>query len=174
MRTEENASFERRLAAVERELAEIKAAADTKSVPEAGAGATADADPLWFVNELGRRTPGAVMMAGDVEIPGSGPVRWQYALMAQDIIERDWTDFTATIDALGHPARLTIVRLVLKGVKSTAELLEQDTLGTTGQIHHHLRQLIAAGWLVSARRGHYEVPVHRVVPLLVLMMTTVR
>jgi len=40
-------------------------------------------------------------------------------------------------------------------------------LGTSGQVHHHVRQLVAAGWLRPTARGRYEVPVDRVVPLLV-------
>ena len=44
----------------------------------------------------------------------------------------------------------------------------------THQLHHHLRQLVAAGWLASTRRGHYEVPAARVVPLLVTVLAAHR
>lgn len=42
-------------------------------------------------------------------------------------------------------------------------------IGYTGQLHHHLRQLVAAGWLQSAGRGRYRVPAQRVVPLLAIV-----
>ena len=44
-----------------------------------------------------------------------------------------------------------------------------EGLGTTGQLHHHLRQLKAAGWLHQTGRGTYEVPARRVVPLLTMI-----
>jgi hypothetical protein len=50
-----------------------------------------------------------------------------------------------------------------------AELLEPDGLGTTGQIYHHLRQLVSAGWLETTGRGRYQVPPPRFIPLLVVV-----
>ena len=41
-------------------------------------------------------------------------------------------------------------------------------------IYHHLRTLTAAGWLQSTGRGRYEVPVVRIVPLLVLILAARR
>jgi len=59
---------------------------------------------------------------------------------------------------------------VLNGAATTAELAEDETLGTTGQLHHHLRALVAAGWLTSAGRGRWTIPGPRVVPLLVVVV----
>ncbi len=50
-----------------------------------------------------------------------------------------------------------------------AGLVGIDGFGTSGQLYHHLRQLVAAGWLRTAGRGRYEVPPARVVPLLVVL-----
>lgn len=133
--------------------------------------ATRDDDPLWFVRELERREPGAVMIAGAIDDSPPGPVQWQYGRYAQDLLEMDWSDRARAIEAVSHPVRLELVRQVLRGVHTTAELMETDNLATTGQLHHHLRQLISAGWLISPKRGTYEVPAARVVPLLILVMT---
>ena len=46
------------------------------------------------------------------------------------------------------------------------------SLGTTGQLHHHLRALVAAGWLASTGRGSWQVPASRVIPLLVVVIAT--
>lgn len=124
---------------------------------------------LWLVNTLARHAPGVVMMAGVVEVP-AGPIRWQYGLRAEDLLDRDWSEFARPVEALGHPVRLELVRRILTGTQTTAELLELDQFASTGQLYHHLRQLVSAGWLVSPRRGHYEVPAPRIVPLLVLTM----
>jgi len=62
-----------------------------------------------------------------------------------------------------------VLRGVLTGLHTTAELAALDGLGTTGQLYHHLRQLQAAGWLRSTGRGRYDVPPTRVIPLLVIL-----
>lgn len=163
----------RRVEALEREVDRLRtefAAPEADVAAPAEAEATEDpADPLWFVNELGRRVPGAVMLAGSVVIP-AGPVRWQYGLFADDLLGRDWSDLARPIEALGHPVRLELARRILGGTQTTAELLELEQFASSGQLYHHLRQLVSAGWLSSPRRGFYEVPVSRVVPLLVLTM----
>ncbi|QCW78608.1 helix-turn-helix transcriptional regulator [Streptomyces sp. S6] len=71
--------------------------------------------------------------------------------------------------ALGHPVRLRLLREILGGRRTAAELAALDAVGTTGQIYHHLRQLTGAGWLHTTGRGRYEVPAARVVPLLVVL-----
>lgn len=188
-------AIERRLTALEREVTRLSALAEERedagaldvrapvAAPDADADADAEADaaadadaapagsddPLWFVNELGRRAPGAVMMAGAVEMP-AGPIRWQYGLMADGLLSQDWSDLARPLEALGHPARIELVRQVMRGAHTTAELLQLEHLASSGQLYHHLRQLVTAGWLVSPRRGYYEVPAARVVPLLVLTM----
>lgn len=164
-------AIERRLADLEAEVARLSARLDdpVEAADPPVAEASASDDPLWFVNELGRRAPGAVMMAGAVETP-AGPIRWQYGLYAEKILSEDWSDHARSLEALGHPARLELARQILRGTHTTAELLQLEHLASSGQLYHHLRQLVSAGWLVSPRRGYYEVPGARVVPLLVLTM----
>ncbi|MFG2601182.1 ArsR/SmtB family transcription factor [Streptomyces sp. NPDC048462] len=81
----------------------------------------------------------------------------------------DWSDAAESFAALGHPVRLRLLREILGGRRTAAELAALDETGTTGQIYHHLRQLTGAGWLHTTGRGRYEVPGVRVVPLLVIL-----
>ena len=60
--------------------------------------------------------------------------------------------------------------MVLTGTRSSTELRAAAELGTTGQLYHHLRQLIASGWLTQTTRGQYAVPGHRVIPLLAILV----
>lgn len=168
--------LESRVEALEREVEGLrKAFTASPARPAASSGTTGvegtgdNVDPLWFVNELGRRAPGAVMIAGAVDVP-AGPIRWQYGLFADDLLGRDWGELARPIEALGHPVRLELARRILTGTQTTAELLELEQFASSGQLYHHLRQLVSAGWLSSPRRGFYEVPASRVVPLLVLTM----
>jgi hypothetical protein len=65
--------------------------------------------------------------------------------------------------------RLLLLREILQGARTTSELAAHERLGTTGQLYHHLRQLVAAGWLRTTARGQYRVPGERVVPLLTVL-----
>jgi hypothetical protein len=71
----------------------------------------------------------------------------------------------AALNALAHPVRLLLHEILL-GVRTTAGLSEHERLGTSGQLYHHLRQLV---WLRSTARGQYSVPPERVVPLLTVL-----
>jgi DNA-binding transcriptional ArsR family regulator len=129
-----------------------------------------EAEPFWALNELERRHPdGAVLYAGALPTQ-DGPVRWQMGHSSAGLMDEDWTVHASTLAALGHPSRLQILQAIARGEAHTAaDLAQSEGLGTTGQIYHHLRQLVAAGWLRSTTRGRHEVPPERVVPLLVIL-----
>ena len=59
----------------------------------------------------------------------------------------DWEQTAESFAALGNAVRLRLLREILGGRRTAAELAELEGLGTTGQIYHHLRQLTGAGWL---------------------------
>jgi hypothetical protein len=140
----------------------------TRSVP-----VELDPETFWALTALRERVlaapdgpRGAVMLVGELELPTGEPISWQQGVDTGALLESDWGDRAAAFAALGHPVRLELLRQILVGTRSTAELSTIPSLGTTGQLHHHLRQLLAAGWLRQAGRGSYEVPAQRVVPLL--------
>ncbi len=62
---------------------------------------------------------------------------------------------TQRLKALGHPARLSIVRLVVQGpVEGTPAGEIQAQLGLPGSpLSHHLADLTEAGLLVATRQG---------------------
>ncbi|WP_297005109.1 helix-turn-helix transcriptional regulator [uncultured Corynebacterium sp.] len=124
-------------------------------------------DPFRALNGLKDRADahGEVMLVGAATLP-DGPVEWQESRDPSALLEADWTDHATTFAALGHPVRLELLRHILTGTHRTADLAAMDHLGTTGQLHHHLRQLVAAGWVRQSGRGSYEVPTARVIPLL--------
>lgn len=126
-------------------------------------------DRTWVLAGLERRHPeGAVVFAGSAPTP-DGSVEWQWGRLSEELIEHDWEPAAARIEALGHPVRLRLLQRVLTGTTTTAALAETDGLGTTGQLHHHLRTLIASGWLRSTARGRYSIPPERVIPLLAII-----
>ncbi|GAA2602912.1 helix-turn-helix domain-containing protein [Dactylosporangium fulvum] len=137
-----------------------------------GAHAAPEPSAFWALDQLRERVeaPGAVLFTGAVDVPTGEHYEWQHGTPVARLLDEDWTDLAPAIAALGHPMRLRLLREVLGGRRTTAELADVEGLGTSGQLYHHLRQLTAAGWLrPAASRGHYGIPPERIVPLLVIL-----
>ena len=167
------ARLEERVARLEAAAARTPAAgtpALTAGPPPAGPE-TAGAGDFWALRGLQARVgePGAVVFAGSVHLPGGRRVEWQEARLASELLADDWSQCAAGLTALAHPVRLLLLREVLLGTQTVAALSELPSLGTSGQLYHHLRQLVSAGWLRSSARGQYAVPAERVVPLLTVL-----
>ncbi|OKJ22870.1 ArsR family transcriptional regulator [Streptomyces sp. CB00316] len=176
--------LERRVAELERRLTALER--QDRESPRLGDGDFWALDglkqQLAGVGEAG--ADGGVLFTGAVRLPTGESYEWQYGALAGALLtgplpegegpadECRPDDASATADslaALGHPVRLRLLREILGGRRTAAELAALDAVGTTGQIYHHLRQLTGAGWLHTTGRGRYEVPAARVVPLLVVL-----
>lgn len=150
--------------------------------PDSASAPRADrAETFWALDGVRARRPdhpssvdGLVMLVGSVALPDGTPVEWQQGAGSAGLLDVEWADRAAAFAALGHPVRLELLRHVLSGTHTTADLAAVESLGTTGQLHHHLRQLLTTGWLRQAGRGTYEVPAARVVPLLVCLTAVER
>ncbi len=169
-----------RLDALERQVGELVAALGAGRAPAAAAPPPQPAAPapaldpeiFWVVDGLRSRIadPGGVVFGGAITTP-RGPIAWQYGATTDDLMTRDWAPTAAALSALGHPARLAILQQVLAGVTTATELAAAADLGSTGQVYHHLTQLVSHGWLAAGPgRGQYVVPAQRVVPLLVIVV----
>lgn len=159
-----------RVARLEERVAALEGAAP----PAAGKPVTDDT--FWALNSLKERVadPGAVLFTGSVTLPGGEHYEWQQGHLADDLLQDDWSQGADTLSALAHPVRLLLLREIMHGARTTAELAAHEGLGTTGQLYHHLRQLVAAGWLRTTGRGRYTVPAERVVPILTVLAATRR
>lgn len=77
---------------------------------------------------------------------------WQQGADIRESVQDQGDDLAYHVAALGHPVRLAVLREVLEGRHSSlegrhssAEMGAIDGLGTTGELYHHLRPLLAAG-----------------------------
>ncbi|MGY1856778.1 helix-turn-helix domain-containing protein [Modestobacter sp. SYSU DS0290] len=163
-----------RLTRIEERLAALEAQRDT-ALPPAAAGPPAP-ERFWLLQALAAEAAelpgGAVAYGGQVRLPGGEEYAWQRTHAAEEVRTGGAEDdeaLAAALSALAHPVRLRLLREVLGGATTTAALAALPGLGTTGQLHHHLRQLTAAGWLRTTARGAYGVPAERVVPLHVVL-----
>ena len=155
-------SLEQRVEALEQVIANLAAGSAASAV---------DTDrQLWLLQELKDRCPTATVIFGGTAQTASGPVAWQWGAPTEQVTEQDWEPAASVLGALSHPVRLRLLQRVLTGTTTTAELAEDEMLGTTGQLHHHLRALVAAGWLTSTGRGRWSIPSPRVIPLLVVVV----
>jgi hypothetical protein len=157
-----------RLARLEERVARLEAARARSATSPAPA---VDPDVFWALEGLQQRTsdPGAVLYTGSVTLPTGEQYGWQRGQAVDELLADDWSQAGAALTALAHPVRLLLLREVLGGARTAAELSGHEQLGTTGQLYHHLRQLVSAGWLRTTARGQYAVPGERVVPLLVIL-----
>ncbi|MFH8976374.1 ArsR/SmtB family transcription factor [Streptomyces sp. NPDC017890] len=159
--------LERRVADLERRLAALEAAERPAPRPQEG--------DFWALEGLKEQltalgaAAGGVLFTGSVHLPTGERYEWQHGALTEGLLDVDWADAAEAFAALGHPVRLRLLREILGGRRTAAELAELDEVGTTGQIYHHLRQLTGAGWLHTTGRGRHEVPPGRVVPLLVAL-----
>ncbi|MFD9959607.1 ArsR family transcriptional regulator [Amycolatopsis sp. NPDC058986] len=160
----EHEELAERVAALEERMARLEGTRERPAGP--------DPETFWALRGLQERlrdTDGGVLFTGSVRLPTGEFYEWQRGALGADLLARDWSELSGAFAALGHPVRLLLLRQVLGGARTVAELREHESLGTTGQLYHHLRQLVAAGWLLAGGRGQYTVPGARVVPLLVLL-----
>lgn len=145
-----------RLDALERRVEEL----ERRSIAPAGGPPEASTGPQGT-------TAGTVRYSGEVSLHGE--VTWSVAYDAGAALALDDEPRTAVLAALGHPVRVRIVRGLLRGPRSTAELTEVAELASTGQLYHHLRALTHCGLVEQDGRGSYRIAAPVVVPALVLL-----
>ncbi|GIE77104.1 transcriptional regulator [Actinoplanes philippinensis] len=164
-----------RLAALEQRVAELERRCGSRPAGDPPAR-TPDTEVFWALEGLLARAgdPGAVLLTGHATLPDGRQARWQEAAGVEDLLGSDWTAHVAALAALAHPARIRILQRLLHGAGTAADLVQIDGMGTSGQVYHHLRQLVAAGWLHTTGGGRHEVPAARVIPLLALLLGTRR
>lgn len=134
--------------------------------------AVVDEETFWVLAGLRERHggTGAVTYAGTVRLPDGRELEWQEGLSTDVVLEQDWREAADLLAALGHPVRLALLQRFAGGAATVAEATADEEFGTTGQVYHHLRQLVATGWLHALGGGRYVVPAQRVVPLLSIVM----
>lgn len=140
-----------RLAALEARVSALEAAAGSPPEP---------AGPVADHGEVGYQ--GSVRLHGEVE--------WTIRYAAAGVLQLDDQRGAAVLAALGHHTRAAMVRRLLTGPASAAELQRAAGLSSTGQLYHHLRGLTAAGVVEQDARSSYRIPPRAVVPTLVLLL----
>ncbi|MFE3443455.1 ArsR/SmtB family transcription factor [Nocardia sp. NPDC059180] len=137
--------------------------------------ATDDEDEQWAATRLREEDgEGAVLLAGAGYLPTGEKYEWQAQFTVADALAEDLAEAAECLAVLGDPIRLRLLREIVNGRRTAAELAGVDGLGSSAEVYHHLRALAAVGWLHTAGLGRFEVPAQRLVPLLVALAATRR
>lgn len=149
------------------------ASPENPSGPASGAPPTVEKDPrFWVLGGLRERygAEGVVVLGGRARSGADGQeAEFQWGRPADHLSAVPWEGSSDALAALGHPLRLQILQAIHLGTDSVAGLVEDLGLASSGLAYHHLNQLLAARWIVSASRGRYRIPPSRVIPLLAIM-----
>jgi ArsR family transcriptional regulator, arsenate/arsenite/antimonite-responsive transcriptional repressor len=137
-----------RLAALEARVAALEAAASSSSAE--------------IVDDSG-----VVSYEGAVRLHGE--VSWRIDYSPSAALGLPAAPTAEVLAALGHPVRLALVRRLLTGPASAAELQDAAELSSTGQVYHHLRALTAARVVEQDGRS-FRVPATGVVPVLTMLL----
>ncbi|MCI8789401.1 MAG: winged helix-turn-helix transcriptional regulator [Lachnospiraceae bacterium] len=72
---------------------------------------------------------------------------------------------------IGNPNRLAILLEILRGPKSVTALVEKCGFGSTGQVYHHMKPLLAADIVVEDehQKGFYVIQPHKVQGVIMLL-----
>jgi len=162
----------RRLDDLESRLAYLESRHDPRVGPGGDASPT-DALPTSAV-------PAEAPEMGHASVTYTGSGEWNGAPLAWRM-EHSWDavrtlagDSAARVlGALSSGLRLRIVAALLERPCTTAELVERLEQPSSGQLFHHLRELLAAGVVHQPVRGTYAVRRQDVVPLLALLAAAI-
>ncbi len=111
---------------------------------------------------------GLLEYSGSVDF--TGPVTWNIAYSADATLDLAPETTANVFAALGHPARVEIVRLLARGNASVAHLQESGDFGTSGQLYHHLKILTAASIVTKVGRNDYGIAPTHLVPVLICLL----
>src|SRR5690606_30225581 len=100
-----------------------------------------------------------------------GGYRWSWEMARPPgwLVEQSPGPLAAVLAAAGHPARLRVLQLLVRGPRPIAELQTELSPASQGQLYHHLKTLGAAGLIEQPERGVYRVPPHAIFPVLAMI-----
>lgn len=159
----------RALTELARRVTALEAAASTPTRPSAGA-------PV--VERLVQRLDGRGDATDTVVYAGVGgwdgqTLAWQVERGWEEVRSASAEDSASVLTALGNPTRVRIAVELLRRRLTTAELAKRLDQPSSGQLFHHLKELMAAGVVHQPVRGTYAVREQHVIPLLAVLCAVI-
>ncbi|MBW2734497.1 MAG: winged helix-turn-helix transcriptional regulator [Deltaproteobacteria bacterium] len=120
----------------------------------------------------GKEVKGAVVYGGAVTF-GEREYLWEMERPAPGLADVSMASISAVLSVLASPQRLSLIKTLLTGPKTSAELQQALSLSSPGQLYHHLKELLSIGIVEQKKRSAYEVAARHVVPFLAVLAATV-
>ena len=113
--------------------------------------------------------PGVLSYAGWVESGGT-QLKVRSRRPAAAAFSADAETAARIFAALGSPHRLQLLRVLCDGPKTGQQLEDSAGISSTGQLYHHLKELLAAGLITQPARSVYALRPPTVVAIGVALM----
>ena len=102
---------------------------------------------------------------------GAGPsedgiIAWQMDRTWSELVAVDPTTVAACFAALASSVRIQIICELASGSVTTGELMQRLDQPSSGQLFHHLKELLAVGLIYQPVRGTYAILHQHLVPIL--------
>ena len=108
-----------------------------------------------------------------VYISGGRQANWiRNAIPADELLSLIESGVASKVLAcIGNANRLAILLEILRGPKTVAKLVEKCDFGSTGQVYHHMKPLLAADLVVEdeQQKGVYIIQPHKVQGIIMLL-----
>ena len=108
-----------------------------------------------------------------VYISGGQQANWiRNAIPADELLSLIESGVASKVLAcIGNANRLAILLEILRGPKTVAKLVEKCGFGSTGQVYHHMKPLLAADLIVEdeQQKGVYIIQPHKVQGIIMLL-----
>lgn len=176
--TRKKATLEARVAALESALAGAQAAraAPAKGRTRSSAPALQELDVLRLLEARPSarhrtRTPiasGALLWAGLARFGGRRFADVRYGSVP-DVLRMDASRLAVVLSAVASAPRIVLLRRLLAGDATRAELLQVLADASVGQLYHHIKELQAVGMISQPERGVFQVNPDRAVQVLALL-----
>ena len=108
-----------------------------------------------------------------VYISGGQQANWiRNAIPADELLSLIESGVASKVlTCIGNTNRLVILLEILRGPKTVAKLVEKCGFGSTGQVYHHMKPLLAADLVVEdeQQKGVYIIQPHKVQGIIMLL-----
>ena len=105
---------------------------------------------------------------------GARRFNFQHRARVAEVLEAEPEAVAAIFAALGSAFRVRVLRALIEGPQTAQDLHAKLEGAASGQLYHHLKELLAAGLVSQRGRGVYAIREEAVMPVLLAFVVAPR